>query len=862
MMGSVVLSLFLTALTPLQAGVGDSTLQVTVLDSAGAVIESARVRIGSIELETNNRGAARFTKLTPGQYRVQVSAEGFESAELEVAIKPGSNSLEARLEVARVREELPVKPDRRESLTDPRGTAFTTILTEAQIALLPDDPDEFEAVLRQMAGPGAVIRVNGFTGGRLPPKSQIREIRFRLNPYAAENHNAGIVGVDIYTKPGGDTWHGTLNFGFRDEALAARNAFAPVRGPESYRRFGVALDGPLWKSRTSLFLSAEGSLAFDSKTIVAVLPEGGFFDLVQRPSRSLNTSVRIEHILTKSHTLRFEHQRNATRQNNLGVGDYDLPERAHSNDHVEQLLRFSDTGLIGSRLFNELRLQLRWHRANQESATRAPAVIVLNAFSIGGAQVQSDRRLWELELADNVDFAFERHALRSGILLESGFYETRELRNSDGTFIFSSLDAFRAALPTTFTRRSGDPLTRFSHHQFAWFLQDDIRVRQDLSISLGVRHEFQTHLDDHNNFAPRFGLAWSPFRDGATTIRLGGGIFYQWFGAETFEQSLRVDGRRQTDFVIRNPGFPDPLSAGIGIILPPSRIQRADDVQMARLEQVSVGVERQLANKFQMRLTYNRQRGLHVLRGRNINAPMLGGARPDPDSGNVTQVESTANSTLNLLNVNVSPGARLGRFYWLINYTVSEATNETDGPFSLPADNFNLRAERGPALWNARHRFFAITNLRLPWDLRLGTILHANSGTPYNITTGRDDNGDSVSNDRPPGVGRNSATGTPQWDVGTRLSWGFGFGGKLKSGGQSGRPTVVRSRGDTDTLGALASATANDRRFRLQVYIQVFNLLNHVNATNFSGVQTSPFFGQPTAALPGRRVETGMRFGF
>ena len=167
-------------------------------------------------------------------------------------MRPGDQQIEIKLDLAEVQEVLNVEQDKREANLDPRGRAFTTVLTAEQIAQLPDDPEEFEQAIRDMAGPGATFRVNGFRGGKLPPKSQIREIRFRMNPYAAENHDASMIGVDILTKPGLNNWHGSLNAGFRDEALNARNAFAPFRAPEQNRRFGFELSGPLWRKHTSV----------------------------------------------------------------------------------------------------------------------------------------------------------------------------------------------------------------------------------------------------------------------------------------------------------------------------------------------------------------------------------------------------------------------------------------------------------------------------------------------------------------------------------------------------------------------------------------------------------------------------------
>ena len=138
------------------------------------------------------------------------------------------------------------------------------------------------------------------------------------------------------------------------------------------------------------------------------------------------------------------------------------------------------------------------------------------------------------------------------------------------------------------------------------------------------------------------------------------------------------------------------------------------------------------------------------------------------------------------------------------------------------------------------------------------SIAYANSGLPYNITTGFDNNGDSVTNDRPKGIGRNTARGASQWDLATRLSWGFGFGRPSDEGSGTAVKVV---KGGSDALGALSGGQAN-KRIRVELYAQVYNLFNHSNLINYSGVETSPFFGRPTATLPARRIETGMRISF
>lgn len=845
----------------------ESSLRVLVLDPSAAAVTAANLHLktsaGEQTLQTNERGEAVFLRLPAGAYQLKVFAEGFVAQEFnDKRLNNGSNKLEVKMEIEGVKENVVVAQDQREKNLDPRGNAFSSVLTAEQIAQLPDDPEEFEQAIRAMAAPGAALRVNGFRGGKLPPKSQIREIRFRMNPYSADSHEADFMSIDILTKPGINDWHGALNFGFRDEALNARNAFAPVRGAEQLRRFGFSLDGPLWRNHTSLFLSGDGNSAYESKTIVAALPDGRFSDVIRRPSKTLNLSARLEHVLTKTHTLRAEYQRNANRLDNLGVGDFDLPERAYTAAAAEHLLRFADTGTIGKRLVNEMRWQMRWQEIAKSSASNAPAVIVQNAFTSGGSQLQGARNIREMEFADNVDFVYGRHSLRAGLLYEFGNYRSDERQNANGTFVFSSLDAFRNNRPTTYTKRSGDPLVDYSQHEFGVYLQDDFKLSKSLSLSLGLRYELQNNLSDKSNFAPRFGVAWSPFKDGKTTLRGGAGIFYGWIQPEVTEQILRVDGQRQRDLIVQNPGFPDPLASGTQVTLPPSGILRDPQIEMPYVRQFSLGVQRQLGGLGQLFANYFQQRGIHQLRGHNINAP-LDGVRPNAAFGNITQVESTANSSMRGLSINLNIARPQQRLFTAFNYFWSKSTNEADSPFALPANNFDLRAERGPSAGDVRQRFFAMVNYQLPLNLRLGTVFQASSATPYNIITGFDDNGDTVSNDRPAGTGRNSARGAGRWDMGTRLAWGFGFGKPRESAGGGGpQVRVIRAGGDNDMLGSMPSMGGVNKRFRGELYFQAYNIFNHVNRTSFSGVQTSPFFGQATAALPGRRIESGMRLSF
>jgi len=279
------------------------------------------------------------------------------------------------------------------------------------------------------------------------------------------------------------------------------------------------------------------------------------------------------------------------------------------------------------------------------------------------------------------------------------------------------------------------------------------------------------------------------------------------------------------------------------------------------LNEAIVGVEQLLPKDIRLNTMYIRRRGSHALRGVNVNAPLANGSRPDPSAGPVTEIASIASSQFDGLSVNLNYMQPQRRMFIAANYMLSRSTNETDSVFSLPANSYDVAAERGPAAGDARHRFMSLFNLPLVARLRLATSVRVQSALPYNITTGHDDNGDTVSNDRPSGVGRNTGRGRAQADIGARLSWTIGFGVRPAGGVQGPQVRIVR--GDSaDPLGNIGGGGDVNKRYGVELYAQSYNLLNYMNALNFSGVMTSPFFGQATSAAPPRRIELGARLTF
>src|SRR3954468_4711619 len=259
------------------------TLHVVVKDPSGAVIPNAVVRVASIEsataaatiapINSDGEGVATALSIPAGRYSVTAAFPGFETRTLtDVRVKAGDNRRDVTLAIEKVAESVAVGRDPATSASDPRSDRFSNVLSKAQIDALPDDPDEMEKALKDMAGPGAVLRVDGFRGGKLPPKAQIRSIRFSSAMFAAESHSAGHTFIDLSTQPGLGPVRGGMDSSFRSGALNARNAFEAEKGPEQTQNYNLNLSGTLVKDRTSFSLATGGSSLYDSANIYAAVP--------------------------------------------------------------------------------------------------------------------------------------------------------------------------------------------------------------------------------------------------------------------------------------------------------------------------------------------------------------------------------------------------------------------------------------------------------------------------------------------------------------------------------------------------------------------------------------------------------------
>ena len=848
-----------------------STLRVTVLDQTEAALIIAQVTLvdgrGAERTATvDDRGVAVFENLEPGTYQVKARAESFRPLATPFNVRRGDNRTTLRMALATIEQAVVVEE---KDAAGKRDNGFTQTLTQDQIDSLPDDPEEMADELMRMAGPGAQIFVNGFRGGRLPPKDQIQQIRFHTNSFSAEYHEAGMVRIEVITKPGLGGWRGQTNFGFRDESLNATNAFAKEKGPEQMRRYMVNFQGPIARGKTGFSMSFDGNNSYDSRTIVAQAPSGQPYNqLAVAPTDAMNFNARIEQKIGVNGQLQAEYTRRQNDRSNLGVGDFDLPERAYSTDNSTDIFRVRSTSVIGKKLFSEFRFSLIDSVLSTTSASLLPTIRVNEAFNAGGAGQMGDRSAREIEIAQNFDFTVgRRHSLRTGVLVEAGWWESDQRTNAFGTYTFASLGDFNAGRPSTYTIRAGDPLVVYSQAKAGWFVQDDLRMSRSLQLSLGLRQEIQTQVESRWNFAPRAAFTWNATR--TATVRGGYGIFYDWYDAGVYEQTIRVDGEHQVDLIVQNPSFPVRDGAGE---FPPASVIRAASLDQPTIHQVSLGFEKPLTPWADFRTDYMWTRGYNTLRSVNVNAP-IDGARPDPLFGNITEVQSTGERALDRFTVAFNARYIPRRMMAMVMYQLASARNFADSPTMLPSDSTNPGADWGPAANDVRHRIFLNFNTPIARGVRMGLNVQGSSALPYNIITGLDSNADSVFNDRAAGVTRNSGRGAAQWTSNLRINKTIGLGGAASGPPNMPMPPPPTSGGAMaqrvggggpggDGGPQMVVMEGGNARYRLDLFANIQNVFNRTNYNAFIGNQLSPFFGTATSAGPARRIELGASLSF
>jgi len=922
------------------------TLTGQVLDELGGAIVGARiVAISASGAEqtttTNGEGVYSINRLLPGRYTLRATATGFALYEnTAVDIVAGANrQLNITLQVTIEEQRVTVTNESPTLSTEPENNAGALVVKGADLDALPDDPDDLAAALQALAGPsagpnGGQIYIDGFTGGRLPPKSSIREIRINSNPFSAEYDRLGFGRIEILTKPGTDKFRGQGFFTFNDESLNSRNPFAPDRPPFQLRNYGGNLSGPISKKKASFFLDFEKRDIDDDALVNATIVDPNLnittlSQTVPTPNRRLTFSPRIDYQLNRNNTLvgryTYTHSTNLT-----GVGGFSLPEREFDTANTEQTAQLTETSILSKTIVNEAHFQFIHQTLTQDGNNSVPTINVLDAFTGGGSQVGQASNFnnhWELQ--NNTSISLGHQTLKVGLRLRHVAITDVSPQDFGGTWTFAggfgttSIERYQRTLllqqqglspeqiramgggATQFSLAAGNPKAEVSQLDFGGFVQDDWKVRPDLTLNLGLRYENQDNIKSNLNFAPRLGFAWAPAAGGQrqpkTIIRGGFGVFYDRVGENLTLQADRFNGVNQQQFIVTDPAvldlFPNvpSLPTLAAFATPVTIYQLAQHIRAPYTLQSVISLERQLPRNFTLAVSFIDARSRHLLRSRAINAPLPGTFVPGvPDSGvrpfgneNLFQFESTGRFNQDQLIVNVQN--RFGRTSTIgAYYVLGRANSDTDGANTFPANSFDLSDEYGRSSLDVRHRFLMFGNFRAPWGVSLSPFVVAMSGRPFNIIIGQDLNGDTLFTERPafatdltkPGVvltrfgafdpnptpgeqiiPRNFGAGPGSFTVNLRLSKTFGFGNEVSSGsslqngrrgpGGGGAPRAVLGGAGRAVGGAGGRSdafTETGKRYNVTFSLNFQNLLNHTNDGNPIGNLSSQLFGISTSS--------------
>jgi hypothetical protein len=919
---SLLLVITLSAIAADAQQPNGTTIRGIVVDASGALVAGASVTVtgaggAARTAQTNREGSFTINNLVAGKYTVRVQATGFalyENTEV-VAVAGRTVPLDITLAITSLSEQVTVGEEQPIN-TDPNANASALVLGEKDIEALPDNAEELDAALRALAGPGAgpsggEIFIDGFSGGRLPPRDTIREIRINQNPFSSEYDRLGLGRIEIFTKPGSDKFRGEFELEFEDESFNSRNPFAPNRAPFQVRNFNGNFGGPIIKNRASFFVDAEHEAADNNSLINALILDPNlnvspFQRAVITPSKNIEFSPRIDLKINDNNTLVGRYFYERSNSLNAGLGGFDLLSRSFASRDTEQTVRLTETSIISGSIINESRFQYIRRRSSQMGDDNSPTIRVLDAFTSGGANVglafsNEDR----FELQNYTSFIRGRHSIKTGVRLRHFRLTDSSPNNFAGTFTFTSLDQYRntilntqGATPTQFSIAGGNPQAAVKQTDLGLFAQDDWRVSPKLTLSFGLRYETQTNISSNLNFAPRLGFVYAPGADGQnkpkTVFRGGFGVFYDRFGESLTLQAIRFNGINQQQFVVTDPAILDsivftpngvsniPTVQSLAAFAQPQTTRIVSpDLQSPYTLQTALSVERQLPFKTTLSATFVNAGTRNLLRSRNVNAP-VGGIRPIPNAGNIFQYESTGRFNQNQLIFNARSNF-IEDVSIFANYSFGKAKSDSDGAGTFPANSYDLSGEYGDASLDIRHRFVIGGSFPAPFGVRLSPFITFRSGVPFNITTGTDLNGDTLFTERPafaknlsePGiiitrfgafdatpeagdtiVPRNFGRGPEFFVVNLRATKEFGFGGKKKSSSPQQGQGGGGNRGGINSPfggggGQQRGGDDDESPYKLEFSAQIRNLFNRTNRGTPVGNLRSQFFGESVSTAGG-----------
>jgi hypothetical protein len=810
----------------------------TLLDDSGASVPAANVTLtgpGSTKTvktaQTQADGTYTFNGVLPGQYTMGVVFPGFATIAKPVTVAAGQTvTVPVQLSVAAEKQTVEVKGESTVTVSvEPDNNATALVIKGEDLASLPDDPDDLADALQALAGPGAgpnggQIYIDGFSGGQLPPKESIREIRINQNPFSAEYDRLGFGRIEILTKPGSDHFHGSVRYNDTDSLFDTRNPFENSKPAYSVRNLSGNVGGPM-SHRSSFFFDVSRRAITGNSITLATYVDPSSYALIPvntpvvTPTIQYNISPRIDYQLSTNNTLtvRFEDRWNTN--NNSGLGGYKLPpgfgigtdiippsDFAYTATGDAQNVMITETNILTPKVVNETRFQFTRNWTNS-AGNEIPTVNVAGEFETGGNGIGAMHDLAKhFELQNYTSISHGAHTIRFGARVRRESDQNNNPSGFNGTFTFlggnepvlSSANAIvydsngneetslltaaqqyirnlqltAAGLsetviqtlgggPSRFNIQAGEPYISYTRYDAGPFVQDDWRIKPNLTLSLGLRYEVQTLVSGKGDFAPRLGFAWAPgnAKNGRqkTVIRGGFGIFYDRVSYGDFEQAALNNGHTQLQYEVYNPTFypdiPSPSSLSLG--------QNATYIVDPKLRadyslQGAIGVERQLPKNTRLSTTYTYTHMEHTLQTIPINTPFPGTFNPELplgatngdfpygyNAGNIYEYESGGkfNQSIVMVGLNTAVTRNISLN---VNYQLTYAK---DLP-GTPSDPYDFNLDYGRSNLDRRNNLQLFGNIIAPLGIRIAPLITLRSGAPYDVEIGEDIFGDTYTNVR------------------------------------------------------------------------------------------------------------------
>ncbi len=732
-----------------------------------------------------------------------------------------------------------------------------------------------------------------FLGGPKVPVTigSTQNLSVMVNSYSAEYGRTGNGVFAVTTRSGGQDHAGELFYYVRPgSSIDSPNYFAPKDASgevidDSFTRHqvGGGIGGPL---AAGTFYFANAEVTRESQDAILTSPLAVGLAPTSFHNHAMMGKVDRQWTPSQLSAVRYLFS-DYTHDGDVGfVGGLTLPSAGLQVNYLNNFFSWNHRSVMSNAL-NELGVMVGRMRADWRTLDSGPRAIVTDRGAtlavLGGV---SDNFYWtetDLQLRNVYSRVAGRHTIKAGgDLLRAGFdiqsgpgargaytvdLEGRQIQPS-GSFLALG-DIPRDVRVLSYSQSFVNPVVDATQTLVAFFAEDAIRVSSDVVVTAGLRWDYDSVTNtpegdaDLNNLAPRLGVAWSPGGDARHQVRAGYGLFFERIPFAVYSDTIfnNPDGGAiavtfapGTPFA--PPAFPSvlPRDAFQGVPinqLPPRNVQIFDpNLVSPRNQQLSIGYVRELAPDLAVSVDYINNKGSDLIRRIDTNAPSSVAAgtqrsvaaadatRPIvPVAGGfrlIEQDESTGSSQFHGLYL--SARKRFSRsFAFDLAYTLSRIENDTDDINFRPVDSRRADDELGPSLNDRRHVFALNANVRLPGAIDLTPILFLSSGQPLNVVTGGDDNGDTIFNDRPAGVERNTerTSGYSQLDLGIR------------------RLFRVASIG-------------------LEARAEIFNVFNTTNYSGFfnfgaSGVrpdESGTLAFQPTVAGPPRQFQFAARLTF